>query len=208
MDARVKPGHDMRRNVPERAENDTMTKDFGIRDGEVAVDLPASTGRRRSISSAASTRPGRSARTARRTPANPTRSARSSSIRAGREALKDVETCTPSRRCSTGWTGRRAICAAGAGHYGVQRGTFALRSPARPNPIAMSVVKLLRVDGNRLRWSASTASTARRCSTSSRISPRPIACRTRSSAGTSDEGLSGLHARPGLCQDPRLAAKT
>jgi tRNA (Thr-GGU) A37 N-methylase len=31
------------------------------------------------------------------------------------------------------------------GHYGVQRGTFALRSPARPNPIAMSVVKLVGV---------------------------------------------------------------
>jgi tRNA (Thr-GGU) A37 N-methylase len=27
-------------------------------------------------------------------------------------------------------------------HYGQQRGTFALRSPARPNPIALSVVKL------------------------------------------------------------------
>lgn len=36
------------------------------------------------------------------------------------------------------------------GHYGVQRGTFALRSPARPNPIAMSVVKLLGIDGNKL----------------------------------------------------------
>ncbi len=36
------------------------------------------------------------------------------------------------------------------GHYGVQRGTFALRSPARPNPIAMSVVKLLGIEGNRL----------------------------------------------------------
>ncbi len=35
-------------------------------------------------------------------------------------------------------------------HYGVQRGTFALRSPARPNPIAMSVVKLLGIDGNKL----------------------------------------------------------
>jgi tRNA-Thr(GGU) m(6)t(6)A37 methyltransferase TsaA len=32
--------------------------------------------------------------------------------------------------------------------YGVQRGTFALRSPARPNPIAMSVVKLMKVEGN------------------------------------------------------------
>jgi tRNA (Thr-GGU) A37 N-methylase len=35
-------------------------------------------------------------------------------------------------------------------HYGVQRGTFALRSPARPNPIALSVVKLLGIAGNRL----------------------------------------------------------
>jgi tRNA-Thr(GGU) m(6)t(6)A37 methyltransferase TsaA len=35
-------------------------------------------------------------------------------------------------------------------HYGTQRGTFALRSPARPNPIAMSVVKLQGIDGNKL----------------------------------------------------------
>jgi tRNA-Thr(GGU) m(6)t(6)A37 methyltransferase TsaA len=35
-------------------------------------------------------------------------------------------------------------------HYGVGRGTFALRSPARPNPIAMSVVRLIKVDGARL----------------------------------------------------------
>ena len=36
------------------------------------------------------------------------------------------------------------------GHYGTQHGTFALRSPARPNPIAMSVVKLLGIAGNTL----------------------------------------------------------
>jgi len=35
-------------------------------------------------------------------------------------------------------------------HYGQGRGTFALRSPARPNPIAMSAVKLLGIDGNKL----------------------------------------------------------
>ena len=35
-------------------------------------------------------------------------------------------------------------------HYGEQRGTFALRSPARPNPIAMSVVRLLKVEGAKL----------------------------------------------------------
>ena len=37
------------------------------------------------------------------------------------------------------------------GNVGVGRGTFALRSPARPNPIAMSVVKLLGIDGNKLK---------------------------------------------------------
>lgn len=35
-------------------------------------------------------------------------------------------------------------------HMGVARGTFALRSPVRPNPIALSVAKLLKVEGNRL----------------------------------------------------------
>jgi tRNA-Thr(GGU) m(6)t(6)A37 methyltransferase TsaA len=35
-------------------------------------------------------------------------------------------------------------------HLGKPRGTFALRSPARPNPIALSVVELLKVEGNRL----------------------------------------------------------
>jgi tRNA-Thr(GGU) m(6)t(6)A37 methyltransferase TsaA len=35
-------------------------------------------------------------------------------------------------------------------HYGVGRGTFALRTPARANPIAMSVARLLRVADNKL----------------------------------------------------------
>lgn len=35
-------------------------------------------------------------------------------------------------------------------HYGEQRGTFALRSPVRPNPIALSVAKLEGIEGNRL----------------------------------------------------------
>ena len=35
-------------------------------------------------------------------------------------------------------------------HYDTHRGTFALRSPVRPNPIAASVVKLVGVDGPRL----------------------------------------------------------
>ena len=35
-------------------------------------------------------------------------------------------------------------------HYGETRGVFALRSPARPNPIALSVVDLVAIDGARL----------------------------------------------------------
>jgi tRNA (Thr-GGU) A37 N-methylase len=35
-------------------------------------------------------------------------------------------------------------------HYGEQRGTFALRSPVRPNPVAMSVVRLMRIEGTTL----------------------------------------------------------
>src|SRR4029077_6135323 len=35
-------------------------------------------------------------------------------------------------------------------HYGEQRGTFALRSPARPNPIAVSVVRLMGIAGTTL----------------------------------------------------------
>ena len=34
-------------------------------------------------------------------------------------------------------------------HYGEQRGTFALRSPARPNPIAVAVARLVRIEGLR-----------------------------------------------------------
>jgi tRNA-Thr(GGU) m(6)t(6)A37 methyltransferase TsaA len=35
-------------------------------------------------------------------------------------------------------------------HYSEHRGTFALRSPARPNPIAVSVARLVRIDSNTL----------------------------------------------------------
>ena len=37
-----------------------------------------------------------------------------------------------------------------APRHGERRGTFALRSPVRPNPIAMSVVRLVGIDGTRL----------------------------------------------------------
>ena len=65
------------------------------------------------------------------------------------EALKDVETC--SHLVLLYWMDKspRSLTRQVPGD-GVERGTFALRSPARPNPIAMSVVKLLGIEGTTL----------------------------------------------------------
>jgi tRNA-Thr(GGU) m(6)t(6)A37 methyltransferase TsaA len=46
---------------------------------------------------------------------------------------------------------RRDLVLQSPRHYAEHRGTFALRSPARPNPIAVSVARLLGIDGNKLR---------------------------------------------------------
>lgn len=45
---------------------------------------------------------------------------------------------------------RRDLVLQAPRHYAEQRGTFALRSPVRPNPIALSVARLLRIEGNKL----------------------------------------------------------
>ena len=58
-------------------------------------------------------------------------------------ALKDVETCTHLLVLYWMHQARRDLVLQAPRHYGRQRGTFALRSPVRPNPVAMSVVRLL-----------------------------------------------------------------
>jgi tRNA-Thr(GGU) m(6)t(6)A37 methyltransferase TsaA len=45
---------------------------------------------------------------------------------------------------------RRDLVLQAPHHYPERRGTFALRSPVRPNPIAVSVARLLHVRGNEL----------------------------------------------------------
>jgi tRNA-Thr(GGU) m(6)t(6)A37 methyltransferase TsaA len=45
---------------------------------------------------------------------------------------------------------RRDLVVQSPRHYAEKRGTFALRSPVRPNPIAASVVRLVRIEGNTL----------------------------------------------------------
>ena len=124
-------------------------KDFGIRDGEVAVELPAKTdaglyfiGRIRTPWSERKDCP---------------KNARESDAVCTVEldqrwaaGLQDLATC--SHIILLYWMDQspRNLVRQVPGHNGVQRGTFALRSPARPNPIAMSVVKLLRIEGSKL----------------------------------------------------------
>jgi tRNA-Thr(GGU) m(6)t(6)A37 methyltransferase TsaA len=64
--------------------------------------------------------------------------------------LNGVETC--SHLVVLYWMdkARRDLVVQVPQHYGIARGTFALRSPARPNPIAMSVVRLVQIEGIRL----------------------------------------------------------
>ena len=61
-------------------------------------------------------------------------------------ALAGVETCTHIIVLYWMQRSRRDLVVQVPRHYGVGRGTFALRSPARPNPIALSVARLIRVD--------------------------------------------------------------
>lgn len=65
-------------------------------------------------------------------------------------ALKGVETC--SHIVVLYWMdqARRDLVLQAPRHYNELRGSFALRSPVRPNPIAMSVARLLKIEGNKL----------------------------------------------------------
>jgi tRNA-Thr(GGU) m(6)t(6)A37 methyltransferase TsaA len=124
--------------------------DFGVREGEVAVDLPADfdagiyfIGRIRT--------PWKERKDC---PKNARESDAVCTVELDEKwvpALKEAETCT--HLVLLYWMDKapRNLVRQVPGHYGVQRGTFALRSPARPNPIAMSVVKLNDVDGSKLR---------------------------------------------------------
>lgn len=125
------------------------SKDFGVRDGEEAVELPAQfdaglyyVGRIRTPWTQRKDCP---------------KNARESDAVCTVEldekwaaGLKDVASC--SHLVLLYWMDRapRNLVWQVPAHYGVQRGTFALRSPARPNPIAMSVVKLLKIEGRTL----------------------------------------------------------
>jgi tRNA-Thr(GGU) m(6)t(6)A37 methyltransferase TsaA len=65
-------------------------------------------------------------------------------------ALDKVETCTHLIVLYWMDRARRDLAVQTPRHYGEGRGTFSLRSPVRPNPIALSVVTLLKVEGTTL----------------------------------------------------------
>jgi tRNA-Thr(GGU) m(6)t(6)A37 methyltransferase TsaA len=121
------------------------SKDFGIRDGEQAVDLPEQP-------DAGVYFIGR-IRTPWKERKDCPKNARESNAVCTVEldarwqaALKDVATC--SHLVLLYWMDKspRNLVLQVPGD-GVQRGTFALRSPARPNPIALSVVRLTGIEG-------------------------------------------------------------
>jgi tRNA-Thr(GGU) m(6)t(6)A37 methyltransferase TsaA len=66
------------------------------------------------------------------------------------EGLKDLE--TSSHVIVLYWMDRapRNLVLQRPRHYGESRGVFALRSPARPNPIALSVAELIAIEGSSL----------------------------------------------------------
>ena len=120
---------------------------FGIRAGEVAIELPG-----RFDAGVYFIGGIRTPWTRREEcPKNPRESDAVCTIEVDRRyaaALAGVESC--SHLLVLYWMdrARRDLVLQVPRHYGEQRGTFALRSPARPNPIAASVATLLRVEGN------------------------------------------------------------
>jgi tRNA-Thr(GGU) m(6)t(6)A37 methyltransferase TsaA len=125
------------------------TKDFGVRDGEQAVELPGKP-------DASLYYIGRihTPWTHRKDcPKNARESDAICTVEIDprwQAGLKDVETC--SHLVLLYWMDKspRNLVLQVPGHYGAQHGTFALRSPARPNPVAMSVVRLIGIEGNKL----------------------------------------------------------
>jgi tRNA-Thr(GGU) m(6)t(6)A37 methyltransferase TsaA len=125
------------------------SSDFGIRDGEVEVELPAKTdaglyfiGRIRT--------PWKERKDC---PKNARESDAVCSVELDPHwvaGLKDLASCSHIVLLYWMDRSRRNLVLQVPAHYGVQRGTFALRSPARPNPIAMSVAKLIGIAGNTL----------------------------------------------------------
>jgi tRNA-Thr(GGU) m(6)t(6)A37 methyltransferase TsaA len=126
-----------------------MSKDFGIRDGEKTVELPDAPDAGVYFIGHIHT-PWKSRKDCPKNARESEAICTVELVERWADGLKEAETC--SHLVLLYWMDQspRNLVLQVPGSYGVQRGTFALRSPARPNPIAMSVVKLVKIDGNKL----------------------------------------------------------
>ena len=126
-----------------------MAEEAGIRPGELRIDLPASfdaglyfIGRIRTPFKSRS-----------ECPKNTAESEAIGTIELDQRFAAGLEDVGPySHLWLVYWMhqARRDLVRQVPAHLGRPRGTFALRSPVRPNPIALSVVELRKVEGNRL----------------------------------------------------------
>ena len=73
------------------------------------------------------------------------------------EGLKDIEQCSHLFVIFWLHLADRNLLKATPSHDNREHGVFATRSPNRPNPLALDIVKLIEVDGNRLRVSGMDA---------------------------------------------------
>ncbi len=129
-----------------------MSKDdaYGLREGEIAVDLPAQQDAGIYFIGRIET-PWKNRAEC---PKNPSQSDAVCTIHLDPRyaaGLKDLETCSHVIVLYFMNEARRDIVLQRPRHYDSGRGVFALRSPARPNPIAMSAVRLEGVDGTALK---------------------------------------------------------
>jgi len=124
--------------------------EYGLREGEIAVELPQEFDAGLYFIGRIET-PWKSRSDC---PKNPAESDEICTIRLDprfEAGLKDLETCSHVIVLYFMDRARRDIVLQRPRHYGTGRGVFALRSPARPNPIALSVARLEGVEGNALR---------------------------------------------------------
>jgi tRNA-Thr(GGU) m(6)t(6)A37 methyltransferase TsaA len=122
---------------------------YGLRDGEVAVQLPAQTDASLYFIGCI--------RTPWKRREDCPKNARESDVVCTVEldprwaqGLQGLETATHVILLYWMNQARRDLVLQWPRHYSEHRGTFALRSPARPNPIALSVARLVGIDGNKL----------------------------------------------------------
>jgi tRNA-Thr(GGU) m(6)t(6)A37 methyltransferase TsaA len=131
------------------AENTMADDEFGIRAGEVAITLPDAFDA--SVYFIGRIRTPWTRRE--ECPKNPRESEAVCTVEVDPRyaaALMGVESCSHLLVLYCMDRSRRDLVLQVPRTYGEQRGTFALRSPARPNPIAASVATLLQIAGTRL----------------------------------------------------------